>query len=166
MLILFILFFKIKKKQYKIKIEPINTCKPWKPVVIKNLAPKEFSLTEKLLFLYSKNWINVKKIPKNKVKKKKFFLFLFINKRWCAQVIVKPLVKRIQVFKNGIWKGSIEIKKNGGQTDPILSLGTKLLWKKAQNQPKKNITSLKIKRIIPIFKLVLISKEWTPIILS
>ena len=72
----------------------------------------------------------------------------------------------MQVFKNGIWKGSIEITEKGGQIDPISLLGVNLLWKKAQNQPKKNIISLKIKRIILIFKFVLTSKLCTPIILS
>lgn len=104
--------------------------------------------------------------PKIKVNIKKKNLFSFINNKWWAQVIDKPLVNKIQVFKNGIWKGSIEIREKGGQIEPNLSLGVSLLWKKAQNHPKKNIISLKINKIIPIFKFVLISKEWTPIILS
>jgi hypothetical protein len=46
----------------------------------------------------------------------------------------------------------------GGHTPPISFLGVKLLWKKAQNHPKKNITSLKINKSIPIFNPFFTSK--------
>jgi len=37
----------------------------------------------------------------------------------------------------------------GGQTEPISKVGDKLEWKKAQKKAKKNITSERMKRIIP-----------------
>ena len=124
----------------------------------KNLEPKEFSLILKFLFLYSINWTKVKIKPKIIVKPKNDKLSLLVKREWWAHVTVKPLVSKRQVFKNGIWKGSIEITLKGGQVEPISLLGVSLLWKKAQNQPKKNIISLKINKIILIFKLVLTSK--------
>ena len=141
------------------KIAPTRTWVPWKPVVTKNLEPKELSLKEKFLILYSKYCTKVKKKPKKIVNKKKIFLSLLVNKLWWAHVIVRPLVNRILVFKRGIWKGSRERIEKGGQVEPISFEGVKLLWKKAQNHPKKNIISLKINKIILILRLVLTSKE-------
>jgi hypothetical protein len=46
--------------------------------------------------------MKVKINPKKIVKMKKINLSLFIRRRWWAQVIVIPLVNKIQVFKKGI----------------------------------------------------------------
>ena len=113
---------------------------------------------ENFLFKYSINWTKVKINPKKIVNRKKKKFSLLLNKEWCAQVTVKPLVNKIHVFRKGIWKGSIEIIIKGGQIEPISLLGVSLLWKNPQNQPKKNIISLKINKIILIFKFVFTSK--------
>ena len=59
-------------------------------------------------------------------------------------------------------KGSKGRINTGGQIFPISCTGTRLWWKKAQNQAKKNKTSLKIKRPIPHFKPSWTFIEWSP----
>lgn len=70
-------------------------------------------------------------------------------KAWWAHVIVTPELRRIAVFKRGIWKGLNGLIPTGGQIVPISIEGARLLWKKAQKKEKKKRTSEVIKRIIP-----------------
>jgi hypothetical protein len=63
---------------------------------------------------------------------------------------VAPLLKRIAVFNNGTSKGSKICIPTGGHTDPNDTSGAKELWKKAQKNDTKNITSDKMNKIIPI----------------
>ena len=53
------------------------------------------------------------------------------------------------MFSNGILNGLIGVIPIGGQQHPNSGVGASLLWKKAQNQAKKNRTSDKINKIIP-----------------
>ena len=50
----------------------------------------------------------------------------------------------------------------GGQFKPIDWFGERLLWKKVQKKKKKNITSLKINKIIPNWKPFSTVNEWWP----
>jgi hypothetical protein len=65
---------------------------------------------------------------------------------------VAPELNSIAVFNKGTSKGFKTSIPTGGHTDPTLISGLKELWKKPQKNEKKNITSDKINRIIPIFK--------------
>jgi len=88
---------------------------------------------------------------------------LFENKiLWCAQVTKTPDDNKIAVFNKGILKGSKELIIIGGQITPNSWVGTILWWKKAQNQAKKNKTSLKINNLIPHFKPSWTLVEWSP----
>jgi len=55
------------------------------------------------------------------------------------------------VFSKGTPQGLIGCIPVGGQTQPISGVGARALWKKAQKNEKKNITSDRINRIKPIF---------------
>lgn len=68
---------------------------------------------------------------------------------WCAQVTVTPEAKSTAVFSSGTEKGFRGWIPVGGQLQPNSGVGAKLLWKKAQKNAKKNITSDVINRIIP-----------------
>lgn len=60
------------------------------------------------------------------------------------------------VFKRGTWKGLIGTIEKGGHILPPSIAGERDMWKNAQKNPKKNITSEKIKQSIPAFK-----SSWT-----
>lgn len=53
------------------------------------------------------------------------------------------------VFNKGTSSGLKLLIPKGGQISPNSTAGAKLLWKKAQKNEKKNITSETIKRSIP-----------------
>jgi hypothetical protein len=56
-------------QQKRRSVVPINTCKPWNPVVIKKIEPYKFPRQENFTpYLYSKNWQLKKQIPKIIVK--------------------------------------------------------------------------------------------------
>lgn len=63
--------------------------------------------------------------------------------------MVNPDSKRIAVFRRGTAKGFKGSRPVGGQVQPISGVGARLLWKKAQKKPRKNITSEVINKIIP-----------------
>jgi len=68
---------------------------------------------------------------------------------WCAQVTLTPEDNKIIVFIRGTLKGSKASIPMGGHRQPSSTLGDKLLWKKAQKNDIKNITSEVMNSIIP-----------------
>lgn len=75
----------------------------------------------------------------------------FISSRlWWAQVTVTPEARRTAVFNRGTEKGLIGEIPVGGHVQPISGVGASLLWKNAQKNAKKNITSEMMNRINPI----------------
>lgn len=70
---------------------------------------------------------------------------------WWAQVTVTPEARSTAVLSRGTEKGLIGSIPGGGQVQAICGVGARLLWKKAQKKPKKNMISEIIKRIIPNF---------------
>lgn len=56
------------------------------------------------------------------------------------------------MFNKGTLIGLIGLIEKGGQVIPLSTIGDNDLWKKAQKNPKKNMTSEKINSIIPNFK--------------
>lgn len=70
-------------------------------------------------------------------------------KAWWDQVILTPEDNKMIVFINGTPKGLNAWIPIGGQVAPSSTLGDKLLWKKAQKNEKKNITSEQINKSIP-----------------
>lgn len=68
---------------------------------------------------------------------------------WWAHVTVTPDARSTAVFNSGTengLRGSIPV---GGHVHPSSGVGASLLWKNAQKNAKKNITSEAINRIIP-----------------
>lgn len=78
------------------------------------------------------------------------FLLPAIMALW-DQVILAPELNKMAVFNNGTSKAFKGEIPTGGQILPISIVGTNALWKKPQKKEKKKTTSVKIKRIIPIF---------------
>ena len=81
---------------------------------------------------------------------------------WWAYVTVTPEDNNIIVLSNGNSKGLIASIPIGGQCAPISTVGDNVLWKKAQNIPKKNNASDTINKAIPIFKPFCTAKVWLP----
>ena len=73
-----------------------------------------------------------------------------------------PEVTKSNVFINGIKKGLKGSTPNGGHINAWTNPGDKALWKKAQKNPKKNITSETINKEKPIFKPFCTTKVWFP----
>lgn len=73
------------------------------------------------------------------------------RRAWWDQVKDAPDESSIAVFKRGTPHGFMGFIPVGGQDIPISEVGVKALWKKAQKNLKKNITSLKTNSINPIF---------------
>ena len=117
----------------------------------KKVVPKILSARVKEASLYSLSWRRVKYNPRKIVSVR-----LWIASVWClsvslwwAHVTVTPEARSRAVFKRGAQNVGIVEMPVGGQQQPISGVGASLLWKKAQKNPRKNITSDKIKRIIP-----------------
>ena len=81
----------------------------------------------------------------------------------CVHVMVTPDDKRIIVLRRGIEKGLIGSTNIGGQEVPVSIDGARALWKKAQKNAKKNITSDEINNNMLIFKWEIIEEEWWPV---
>lgn len=81
----------------------------------------------------------------------------------CLQVKDIPLHKRITVFNKGTSYHNKGTTPVGGHLIPTSIEGANLKWKNAQKNEKNNITSLTIKRNIPIFKPFITSIEWSPL---
>lgn len=144
--------------------EPIKTCKPWKPVAIKKVAPKEVSEIEKGAVKYSKAWNSENTNPNLIVrfKDKTAILKDPFSKAWCLHVTATPEDKRRIVFNKGILiglKGKIPI---GGQDCPTSTTGEILLCKKAQKKARKKNTSEMINKIIPVFRPLITKSECCP----
>lgn len=130
---------------------PINTWIPWNPVAIKKIDPYTLSAIVNEDSLYSMSWSIVKYIPSIIVILKAIIVFIrfFINRLWWAQVTVNPEASNTVVFKRGTLNGSIGLIPMGGQVQPMLIHGAKLLWKNAQKNAIKKQISLIINSIIP-----------------
>jgi len=82
---------------------------------------------------------------------------------WCAHVTLTPEESKIIVFIKGTLKGSNESTPIGGHKQPNSTLGDRLLWKNAQKNDIKNITSEVINSIIPQrspISTMLVCKPW------
>ena len=75
-----------------------------------------------------------------------------VIKAWCDQVTAAPDNNKIKVLSKGISQGEKTSMPRGGQMPPICIVGAKLEWKKAQNQPAKKTSSVRINNNIPCFK--------------
>jgi len=144
--------------------DPIITCSPWNPVVIKKTLPKEESDMQKGASRYSNPCSIVKIAPKVIViisgsvdLEKSFF-----NISWWDHVTVTPEDRSKIVFIRGILIGLKVIIDKEGQFCPSSIVGEILLWKNAQKKDTKNKTSETINKTIPIFSPFMTSKECIP----
>ena len=114
--------------------------------------------------MYSPAWRNVKYPPNITVTIRAWIASVRFPsiKLWWAHVTVTPEAKRTAVFRSGILKGFNGWIPEGGQQQPISGAGDRLLWKNAQKNAKKNITSEVIKRIIPHRNPVVTWEVWCP----
>ena len=80
--------------------------------------------------------------------------------------MLTPEDNNIIVFSNGKPQGFKTSIPWGGQTAPIATEGAKLQWKKAQKNPKKNITSDTMNKIIPARSPCCTFSVWCPVIAS
>ena len=140
------------------------TCKPWNPVAIKNVEPKEESAIQKGASMYSKPWKKVNTIPNKMVNFKAIFALLkfFFNISWWDHVIDTPDESSKIVFNKGTLIGLKEWIELGGQDWPSSTVGEILLWKKAQKKETKNKISDAINKTIPVFKPFITRFEWFP----
>jgi hypothetical protein len=153
-----------RERETRRKIDPIITWRPWNPVAIKNVEPKDESDIEKGASMYSNPWKPVKIIPKNTVKNKDIFdlIKLLFNISWCDQVIETPEESNKIVFKRGILIGLKERIDWGGHLCPNSTVGEILLWKNDQKNDTKKKISETINRIIPVFSPFITIVEWFP----
>jgi hypothetical protein len=79
-----------------------------------------------------------------------FLKFLEIR-LWWAHVTEIPDDNRITVFNKGMFIGSNILIPFGGHIIPSSGVGESLLPKNAQKNEKKNNTSDRINKIIPVF---------------
>lgn len=86
----------------------------------------------------------------------------FAIKAWWAQVTVTPEERRIMVLRRGTWAGLNGSTPIGGHSSPNSVTGANLLWKNAQKNEKKNITSDTINKIIPNRSPVKTLDVWRP----
>lgn len=148
-----------------INMVPIITWIPWNPVVKKNEDPKIESEIVKLEFLYSHHCRNEKYNPNIIVISILSIVCLsfFLINAWWAHVIDAPDLTSTIVFNNGISKGLNGLIPFGGHLRPISIEGAKLAWKNPQKNEIKNITSDRIKRIIPILIIFFTIIVWSPL---
>lgn len=101
--------------------------------------------------MYSYAWQNKNITPSRTVKKRYHAKpsALFFTIYACATVIVAPDVRSNRVLTRGRPQTFKCCVPKGGHTLPIAVEGTRLRWKNAQKNAKKNITSETINRIIP-----------------
>lgn len=81
----------------------------------------------------------------------------------CLHVNDIPLHKRITVFKRGTSYHKRGTTPVGGHLIPTSIEGANLKWKNPQKKEKNNITSLTMKRNIPIFNPFITIIEWSPL---
>ena len=146
------------------KIVPIITWIPCRPVEAQKALPYTPSLIEKAASEYSK-YCNEVKITANTTVKNVPIRAPLLSpaiKAWCPYVTKAPEDNNNKVFNNGIEKGSNGVIPIGGQLPPISIVGAKLEWKNAQNTLKKAKTSVSKKKANPIIKPLLTSFVWHP----
>ena len=153
---------RVRTKHHVRNNVPIITCRPWKPVATKKVAPNTLSLIVNTQVLYSNNWNPVKIIPNKIVSPNETNTLLLNWILWWAKVTEAPDDNRIQVFNKGTEKGSKGWVAKGGHTSPMSKVGETLLWKNAQKKAIKNRASLKINISIPIFNPSCTFLEWSP----
>lgn len=73
------------------------------------------------------------------------------RRAWWDQVREAPEDRSIAVLSRGTPQGWIGFIPVGGQVIPISAVGDRALWKKAQKNEKKNITSEATNKMNPIF---------------
>jgi hypothetical protein len=114
--------------------------------------------------MYSNAWRAVKYSPRETVTKRADFAWEWLDsiKLWWAHVTVMPEASKIDVFNKGIWKGLKGKILRGGHKDPNSIVGERLLWKKAQKNPRKKNTSDVINKIIPHCIPIVTIYEWRP----
>lgn len=102
--------------------------------------------------MYSNSWIRVKYPPNKIVKAKELFLSPISPTiiEWWHQVTLTPEESKMIVLSRGTLNGLKACTPIGGHWAPSSTLGESLLWKKAQKNEEKNITSETINKIIPI----------------
>tara|TARA_B100000614_G_scaffold262464_1_gene296093 strand:+ start:750 stop:1100 length:351 start_codon:yes stop_codon:yes gene_type:complete len=71
---------------------------------------------------------------------------------WCAQVTVAPELSSKVVFNKGTSNALIVWIPIGGQIPPMCNSGPNELWKNAQKNEKKNITSDTMNNNIPYLR--------------
>jgi len=120
-------------------MEPIITCKPWNPVAIKNVEPKEESDIQNGASIYSNPCKKEKITPRQIVKIKAILdlLKLFFSISWCDHVTVTPEDKSKIVFIRGILIGLKAKIVIGGHACPNSIVGEILLWKKSSKEWNK-----------------------------
>ena len=84
---------------------------------------------------------------------------------WWHHVTETPLDNKIMVFSKGILNGSKLWIPSGGHVEPSSIDGETLLWKNAQKNLKKNITSEIMNKAIPNFKPICTTSVWKPSLL-
>lgn len=89
-------------------------------------------------------------------------LYLFLIMLWWAHVTVTPDDRRMMVFRSGILMGLKGLIERGGQFWPSSMVGEILVWRNAQKKATKNSTSEVIKRIIPVFMMLITCWAWFP----
>lgn len=146
------------------KMDPIITCNPWNPVVIKKILPNEESDIQNGASTYSNPCNAVKITPKVIVMAKEITDLenFFFNISWWHQVTVTPEDRSRIVFIKGILIGLKVTMDKEGHICPNSIVGEILLWKNAQKKDAKNKTSDTINRIIPIFNPFITSEECIP----
>jgi len=97
--------------------EPIITCNPWNPVVMKKILPKEESDIQKGASMYSKpcNIVNITPKPIVIIREITDLKKFFFNISWCDQVTVTPEDRSKIVFIRGILMGLKVIMDKEGQ---------------------------------------------------
>jgi len=76
--------------------------------------------------------------------------------------VATPELSKITVFASGKYNGFNVSIPFGGQIAPIVTAGATLLWKNAQKNAKKNITSEVINNTIPKRKPFCTARVWCP----
>lgn len=141
----------VRARQTARKVVPIITWRPWNPVATKKTDPYTLSAMVKVAQWYSSSWRAVKYTPRQMVRNSAHSASRRDPsiKAWCAYVTVTPEASKTPVLRRGIENGLIGVIPAGGQVQPISGVGASLLWKKAQKNEKKNITSEIINNTIP-----------------
>jgi len=146
------------------KIDPMMTWRPWNPVAMKNVEPKDESAIANGASLYSNPWNKEKMTPRVivKVRANLALLKFLFSISWWDHVMDTPEDSKRIVFRRGILIGLKEVIDKGGHIWPNSTVGEILLWKKAQKNEVKNNTSDEINKTIPVFNPFITRFGWLP----